>query len=468
MTRVPVRRPADGLGRHPQAPLVVAAVVDRADRVHPGKLVRRHHVHRAQLDRVSAEPPGQLVHHPFVGEVDLRLAVAAVGADRGLVGDHDAPFHEAVLHLVRPVEHDRGQLGGPERRVQPAEVVGVDVAHGQDPAVRACGDLVIVHRLPAVRGGAEMLVPVLGELDRAAQRDGVQAGQQVFGVGAELEPEAAPHVQRHHPDVGFVDPQRLRELGTDQVRRLGRGVHGQRARARPPFGQHRAGLHRQPGDPVDVEPALDDDVGLLDPGGHVAAALRVAHQQIGFKGTRVDDRGAGRHGREHVGHVGEWLVLDLDQFQRVLGHMPAGGRDADHRLALVSGGLLDQREMRDHGRPGYRPHDPDRPAARGDLRAGIDLENAIERQRGRRVDAHDAGVRVGAAADCHLGRVSRVDVVRELARATQQAVVLLARDVGAQDGPLALHRPGCFTDAHVSHRRGPLPWPRDEPRRRSR
>ncbi len=105
-----VARPVDRLGGHAQAPLVVAAVVDGARRVDPWEVIRLHHVQRAQFHGVGAELPGQLVHHPFIGEIDLRLAAPAVSADRRLVGEDDAAFDESVVDLVRAVEDHGRQL----------------------------------------------------------------------------------------------------------------------------------------------------------------------------------------------------------------------------------------------------------------------------------------------------------------------------------------------------------------------
>ncbi len=125
-----------------------------------------------------------------------------------------------------------------------------------------------------------MLVAVLHELDGPPQRHGVQAGEHVLRVDAELQAEAASDVRRHHPDAALVDAQRLRELLADEVWRLGRGEHCQLSRSGPPLREHRAGLHGEPCHSIDEEPALNDNVGLLQPRRDVARTLPVAHQQV--------------------------------------------------------------------------------------------------------------------------------------------------------------------------------------------
>ena len=97
-----------------------------------------------------------------------------------------------------------------------------------------------------------------------------------------------------------------------------------------------------------------------------------------------------------------------------------------------------------------RPQYPDGRASRGKLGPRDDLEHSVQFERRGGVDAGDTGVRVRTAAYRHLGRARPVDVVDELPGAAQQAVVLLARHVGAEHG--MFHRPRQLADVQVSHR----------------
>ncbi len=300
-----------------------------------------------------------------------------------------------------------------------------------------------------MRRRPEVLVAVLDPLDRAAQGHGVEARQQVLGIGAQLESEAAAHIGCDHPHGALVEPQRLGELLADEVGHLRRDVDRQLPGARLPLGQHGPGLHGQARHPVHVEPTLDHHVGLPAPSLHVPLALGVGDQEIGIEHLAVDHRSPRRQRPIDVGDVRERLVVDLDQVEGVLGHVPGRGGDAHDGLPLVGGLVPRQREMGDRRRTGHRPQDPDGLGAGGHLRSDQDLPHPREGEGGGDVDPVDPGVRVGASPDGHLHRVGRVDVVREAARSPQQPVVLLARDVGAHDG-----RPHVFRDVPdggVSH-----------------
>ena len=197
-----------------------------------------------------------------------------------------------------------------------------------------------------------MLHPVLHELHRPVQRHGVEPGQDVLGINTQLESETTASIGIRPPQSALVEAQALGQLLADQMRHLGRHVHGELACARLPFGQHGPGLHRQPGDPVDEEPTLDHHVGLGHAAVGVTPTLRVGDQQVGGQDAGVNDRGAGLERREDIGRRGEWFVVDLDELRRVLGHMATPGRHAHHRLPLIGGHALGQGEVRIVGAPG--------------------------------------------------------------------------------------------------------------------
>ena len=448
-------RPADRIGGHAKAALVVAAVVDRAGRIDPGELVGLDHVHGAQLDRVQAETASELVHQALVGEVHLRLPVPSVRPDRGLVRDDHSALDEAVVDLVRPVEHDRRELRRPEGGVQAAEVVGVHVGHRNDAAVGLRSDAVVVDGLARVRGCAEVLEAILDEPDGPDEGHGVQAGEEILGVDPELQPEAAANVGRDDPDRLLAEAERLGQLLADEVRDLGRHVDVERARAGSPLREHGSRLHRQAGHAVDDEATGHDDVRVGETRLDVARALRVADEEVRVEHVGVDDRSAGRQRRGDVAHVRQGLVLDLEQVERVLCDVPASGGDADDGLALVRGDVVHQRPMRDRRCARDRAEDADRLGALGDVAPDEDVIDAVEGSRLGGVDAQHPGVRERAAGNGHLDHVGPIDVVGELAGAPEQPVVLLARREGADDAVLAVPCGLRWPRRDVGHR--PLP-----------
>jgi hypothetical protein len=102
-----------------------------------------------------------------------------------------------------------------------------------------------------------------------------------------------------------------------------------------------------------------------------------------------------------VSRAGELLVVDLDQVQRVARNLFAGRGDGRHLLAGEAHHLARQREafLVVHA-PGHR-----RPVGARHHRL-----HAGQRERLRRIDAHDAGVRVGAAQHLPVQHAGELDV----------------------------------------------------------
>jgi hypothetical protein len=94
----------------------------------------------------------------------------------------------------------------------------------------------------------------------------------------------------------------------------------------------------------------------------------------------------------------------------------------------------------------------DRARARCCLGAGEDFQHAVKFKSRGGGDTGDAGVRVGAAADRHLGGMRRVDVVGELAFSPQQPVVLLPRHRGAEHSDATPGRCQDILERRLIHR----------------
>ena len=151
----------------------------------------------------------------------------------------------------------------------------------------------------------------------------------------------------------------------------------------------------------------------------------------------------------------EWLVVDVDQLERVLGDVGVG---RDHRrdlLALEPHLVGDEHRLRV---PRKRRHP--RQVVLCHQLAGDDRDHALERLRRRGVDPVQLRVGVRAAQDRHVQHPGQMDVVDVVAGAADEAVVLHAPD--AVTDPSDLLDLGC-------HVRNPPSSPRTRPRlRRSR
>ena len=100
-------------------------------------------------------------------------------------------------------------------------------------------------------------------------------------------------------------------------------------------------------------------------------------------------------GGDRIDHRFERLIVDLHQLGGVLGDIAALGDDQRHRLADIAHALDRQRPLL-HRRLHRRE---ERIGELADLLAGDDGPDAVMRQRARRIDADDFGMRVRRADD---------------------------------------------------------------------
>ncbi len=148
------------------------------------------------------------------------------------------------------------------------------------------------------------------------------------------------------------------------------------------------------------EGGLDVAIGFADDGG--LAAVRRVEGADGI-GRRHDDR--------------QRLQLDEDQLLRIFGNIRVLGEDHRHRLADIAHHALRQDGLT-IGFEFREPHLPeaDRRNARH-IGAGPDRHHAGHRERVRRVDGADAGMRHAGAHHPHVQLTRHGDVGGEAPRA---------------------------------------------------
>ena len=234
---------------------IVAAVVDDHVAVLPrdadlvGKLVGLDEVAPAHLGPVEAELGGDRVQRALHDEACVRAAGAAIGRRRRRVRVHVAEANAVVRHPVRA-----GHLGrGDDRQDDPvgrvgAAVVDEVVVEREHPAVVVEADLDLVDLAALLVHRGEVLLPVLGPLDRTAELHRRVRDQQLVGVEEhDLRPEAAADVGRDDLDLRLGQPEQHREAAADRGRRLRRVVDGQLAFAVDQRAQTARALHRAGG-----------------------------------------------------------------------------------------------------------------------------------------------------------------------------------------------------------------------------
>ena len=406
-----------------------AAVQHGAGGGHIGPLLVGDHVHPAHRHRIDAELLAHQVQNPLYQEDGLRLAVAAVGAHRRLVGRHAAQFEVVVLQVVTVGHDGRGDDGGP--RSQDVELRRADVgddlgAQPQNPSVVAVRSLHIVNLLARVHAGGEALGAVLPPDDRMADPHRQHRHQRLLAHHVDLVPEAASHVGRHDSDVRLAQSGDLRQHGAQKMRDLCRGVQYQATRGGVELAERPVAVQRQTDDAV-VRKALPQH------------AVRVGERRLGVAvGPRyvqedvvtpvlVELRCVGLQPRRDVADRGQFLVVHLDEFEGVLGDVAAVGHHGGDRLAhethLVDGEHRpgDLAQCRDHrqvvvegagvGRqfgPGERP------------------DHAGQGHGARDVHVADAGVGQRAPQDGDVLQVGPPDITQIFALTAKEPGVLAA------------------------------------------
>ncbi len=208
--------------------------------------------------------------------------------------------------------------------------------------------------------GVEALDPVGDKLDRPAQQFRQRVSRHLVGIDMDLDAERAADILADHANLRLLEPEMQCRDVLHHMRRLRALVDRQSCLGGVPVGHDRARLQRHAGVPAKDELRLDHLVGAgkrrID-GTGVEIALEseiVAERRMNDRGFRIE-RGA------HIRHRFEFLVLDVDDFRRILGDRPARRHDGCNSFALPADAIdrdsmlrcgLQAFQMREHADPG--------------------------------------------------------------------------------------------------------------------
>jgi len=298
------------------------------------------------------------------------------------------------------------------------------------------GQLALEVHVPGETGGDEVAGLVLDPLDRPADEDRRQRGDDVAGIDGDLVAEPSADVGGDDPDHVLGQLRHQRHRGADDVGRLRGHVDRQLGGGRVVVGDAAAALDRRRVRPGVEAVELDHPVGPLeDPVGHRPVAdLPGVADVVGLAVLVVPDQGRVGGGRLHRVDDGRQRVVDdLDGLAGVLGDVGVVGHDRRDLLALEADLVHGDHGLRVVGQRGHP----------GQVPLGHQLPRQHQVHAGDgpglgRVDRHDAGVGVGAAEDLHVQHPRQLEVVGVVALAPDEAVVLHPLDPGADpsDGNL--------------------------------
>ena len=364
----------------------------------------------------------------------------AVGGGPGLIEDHVVRVDLHVGNVVRTQHTRRSRADG--RSGEGTRLVGHIGLGGRDGAVAFDPHLALDITAGPGASGFEDLGAAHDHLDRTT---GLvrHHGRRRLHVDGELATKAAADfagIDLHLAD-GLL--QHLGYLFTDLKGALGADPYGDGTIALP---QDRCILRLDIPlmDGGRAEFALDDLVSFGKAGLDVAHLLAVVAGDIAlavglfaqFAGCAllVQERGTLFHGLQNVDHRRQWLVVDLDQLEGLLGDMRTDGGHGGHGMSLVKDLARGQGVGGDvadiHTRladVGHAVHGLHQVIGRGHG------PHTLQLHRLRRIDILDTGVRMGAAQQLAVEHVSRSYIGAVHGAARDLVLAIVTDRTGADD-----------------------------------
>ena len=352
------------------------------------------------LDRVDADPAGQLLDDALDRERRHRRTRRPVGSELGPVGDDVVADDADVIERVAGERRHGAEL---DQRARERAALEFQLGlAGGDLAVAPGADLDADARAGRRAGGAENLVPAHHQLHGTAglARQGERDRLDEHGG---LAAEAAADLRGRHAQARGLEAEQRRAGVADHVGALGAypdlaGAVGAQ------IGQARVRLDVALVAGLGAEGALDHDIGLGEAlGGIAVPEMMLLGDVRGLAGLRrdafreqrvVQDGGIRPHGGLDIGDVGQDLVVHRDERQGFARQPDARGRDGGNGVSVVEG-LAARHDVGEH-----RPQVRIAAGQVGEVGAGDDRLDAVERERPGGVDRTDARMRMRAAQDC--------------------------------------------------------------------
>ena len=371
------------------------------------------------------------VEHRFARD-GLEHPRSAVRAASRRVGD-DARARPAHLgDLVRTGKEAQDARATAAGRIR-ADIVDVVYLHREDGAVAIERDRHLRLFLPGVRGGDEVLPPVLRPLHRSAERACRERDRGLLATDADLLAEGAADVGHDHAHLVRREAEHAGEVVARGMRALARDPDRHLAARRVPVGDRAARLHGDR-DVAVLADGLGDDVrGVVERG----AELRIVGRRGGAGDVGVEllvhqlvvlvDR------RPEVHHRGVRVVTDVDELAAVLGEGAGLGEHQDDRVADEARLAPRQRSVAERARRQHVGRDERREVVEREYRDDAGQLSCVTH-----VDVGDRGARVRAAHERGVQHAGDDDVVGVVAAPGEEPGVLLALDTGA-DEPSGLH-----------------------------
>ena len=427
---IALRTRTEHLDRALEESRIVAAVVDDLVAVLPRdpnliwKFVRLDEVPSSNLETVELELGRDHIQRALHHKARVGAARAAIGRGRRGVRVNVSEPDPIVGHSVRPAHLARGDDRQHDsiRRVR-AGIVDEVVIEREHVSVVVEPNLNFVHLASLVVDGGEVLLPVLGPLHRAPEPHGGERNQQLVGVKEhDLRPEASADIGGDHIDVGLRESEPNREAAADRCRRLRGVIDGEAMLRLGPAGPDCPRLYRTRGSTFEAKVQL---LSVWRRGqGSLHVSLLLDHLGGDVAGHVVVDQVGCRSARLWCDHDRQRLVIDFDEIRSVLGDVAVLRDNESDGLTHIPNYVRRQASLRAPvGQVGMRDENGQVGIAEGEIGCDVNRDHAGQRPCCAHVDRLDASVGEMRPDQDGLERAF-IDVVREVALAAQQPIIL--------------------------------------------
>ena len=298
-------------------------------------------------------------------------------------------------------------------------------AQAEDRTVRIERHLHVPGLVALLRGGDEVLAPVLDPLQRLAEMQRRRGDGYFFGIGHQFRAEAAAQIGHRHLHLAGLTPEHLAELLLQCLGRLGRTPYREYAIEVGRHGKDAAPLHRHRRTAMNLEAAADPVGGLGKRVIHIAESEVEGCQAIVVVAA-MNRRGTGLQRGAAIADRVQRFVVDIQHIGRVFGRRPAFGDDHCHRFADMDD-LVDRQHGTIHLQRDRLARQADDESVVPHERRQVGMRqhgnDTRHRQRGFRVDRGEGCMGIGAARERYTQAAGWLEIVEKTTLAADERPV---------------------------------------------
>src|SRR5256714_4799382 len=316
-----------------------AAIISGAGRELVWKRLRFNEIGEAYLCRVFAQFAGYKVHRMLYQVRRLWTTGTAIRIGGRFVGKDEIESGIRMGNVITAIDH--GQCKGQGDDIGEELEIGTEVGNDVDLqprhlAIPGGSDLDVVDLTVPVNGGRETLVAALNPFYRTARLHSSKGDQGLFGINILFAAKATPHFGSNHAQLVLEEPQLFGQIVAQHVWQLCRTPHRQCLIGLAELGHHTACLHWRRNEALIDQASLHDDPplgdGLREDLVYLISRWMLREGQIGAE-FLIEHRCARLHRLLNINGRGEWLVVNIDQLESIVGYIGVLRDNDGNRIA---------------------------------------------------------------------------------------------------------------------------------------